>query len=94
VHQLEPDWPTFLADFQRRWPTDAEHDYVNFVRDGLAGNGAARAGNNRWRQTTRRTDDTSYPSPCPPLSTADAATMVAIHAKYLPAARALTGVRV
>ncbi len=25
VHHLEPDWPTFLEDFQRHWPTDAEH---------------------------------------------------------------------
>ena len=40
-HRLPPDWPTFLEDFQRHWPTDAEHTYVDFVRDGLAGNGAA-----------------------------------------------------
>lgn len=52
VHQLEPDWPTFLEDFQRHWPTDAEHTYVDFVRHGLAGNGAARAGNSRWRRMT------------------------------------------
>ena len=54
VHQLEPAWPTFLEDFQRHWPTDAEHTYVNFVRDGLAGNGAARAGNTRWRRMTEQ----------------------------------------
>lgn len=54
VHQLEPDWPTFLEDFQRHWPTDAEHTYVDFVRDGLAGNGAARTGNNRWRRMTEQ----------------------------------------
>jgi hypothetical protein len=41
VHQLEPDWPFFLEDFQRHWPTDVEHTYVDFVRDGAAGNGAA-----------------------------------------------------
>jgi len=31
VHHLEPDWPTFLGDFQRHWPTDGENIYVNFV---------------------------------------------------------------
>jgi hypothetical protein len=52
VHRLPPDWPTFLEDFQRHWPTDAEHTYVDFVRDGLAGNGAARSGNARWKRLT------------------------------------------
>ena len=42
VHGLLPDWPTFLADFQRHWPTDEDHTYVDFVRNGAAGNGAAR----------------------------------------------------
>ena len=41
VHGLKPDWPTFLDDFQRHWPTD-ENIYVDFVRDGVLGNGAAR----------------------------------------------------
>jgi hypothetical protein len=35
-------WPTFLDDFQRHWPTDEDHAYVDFVRDGSRGNGAAR----------------------------------------------------
>ena len=35
VHGLSPDWPAFLDDFQRRWPTDDDHIYVDFVRDGL-----------------------------------------------------------
>lgn len=39
-----------------------------------------------------RRNDTSYRSPFPPLSRADAATMVGILEKCLPAARALTGV--
>jgi hypothetical protein len=39
-----------------------------------------------------RRNDTSYRSPFPPLSKADATTMVAILEKYLPAARTLTGV--
>lgn len=43
-------WPAFLRDFCRHWPTDEEYTYVDFVRDGSAGNGAARAGNARWRR--------------------------------------------
>ncbi|MDM7945253.1 MAG: hypothetical protein QUV20_02880 [Oceanibaculum nanhaiense] len=52
VHGLLPDWPTFLDDFQRHWPTDEDHTYVDFVRNGAAGNGAARTGNARWRRLT------------------------------------------
>ena len=51
VHGLLPDWPTFLDDFHRHWPTD-EDIYVDFVRDGIHGNGAARMGNARWRRLT------------------------------------------
>ena len=43
VHRLKPDWSAFLDDFQRHWPTD-EDIYVDFVRDGGLGNGAARMG--------------------------------------------------
>ena len=50
-HALKPDWPFFLEDFQHHWPTD-EDIYVDFVRDGLFGNGAARMGNSRWRRLT------------------------------------------
>ena len=32
-HGLPLDWPSFLDDFQRHWPTD-EDIYVDFVRDG------------------------------------------------------------
>ena len=52
MHGLLPDWPSFLDDFQRHWPTDEDHTYVDFVRDGIAGNGAARMGNARWRRLT------------------------------------------
>jgi hypothetical protein len=51
TYRLEPDWPTFLDDFHQHWPTD-EDIYVDFVRDGAAGNGAARRGNARWRRLT------------------------------------------
>jgi len=52
AHHLPPDWPAFLEDFQRHWPTDGDHTYVDFVRDGSVGNGAARMGNARWRRLT------------------------------------------
>jgi hypothetical protein len=51
AHGLEHDWAAFLDDFQRHWPTD-ENLYVDFVRDGLRGNAAARMGNSRWRRLT------------------------------------------
>lgn len=50
VHHLEPDWPTFLDDFQKHWPTDKANTYVDFVRDGLRGDGEARTGSARWRR--------------------------------------------
>jgi hypothetical protein len=52
VHSLPPDWPAFLDDFQRHWPTDDDHLYVDFIRDGLHGDCAARSGNSRWRRLT------------------------------------------
>ena len=51
TYGLVPDWPVFLDDFQRHWPTD-EDIYVDFVRDGLCGNGMARTGDARWRRLT------------------------------------------
>jgi hypothetical protein len=50
-HGIPLDWQFFLDDFQRHWPTD-EDIYVDFVRDGNAGNAAARSGNARWRRVT------------------------------------------
>jgi hypothetical protein len=50
VHRLAPDWPAFLHDFQRHWPTDEDHMYVDFIRDGSRGCGAERPGNSRWRR--------------------------------------------
>jgi hypothetical protein len=52
THHLPLDWPTFLDDFQRHWPTDEDHTYVEFVRDGIRGSGAARSGDRRWRRLT------------------------------------------
>ena len=51
-YHLPHDWPAFLDDFQRHWPTDDPHLYVDFIRDGHYGNGAARCGNTRWRRVT------------------------------------------
>jgi hypothetical protein len=50
-HGLPLDWSSFLDDFQRHWPTNQDI-YVDFVRDGSSGNGAARSGNPRWRRLT------------------------------------------
>lgn len=50
TYQISHNWPTFLEDFQRHWPTDGDQIYVDFVRDGLAGNGATRSGNSKWRR--------------------------------------------
>lgn len=52
THGLLPDWPSFLKDFQQHWPTDGDLVYVEFIRDGALGNGAARSGNARWRRLT------------------------------------------
>lgn len=49
-HHLPPDWNEFLDDFQYHWPTDADYMYVDFIRDGLHGDGAARTGDRRWRR--------------------------------------------
>jgi hypothetical protein len=51
-HHLPLDWPAFLDDFHRHWPTDEDHIYVDFIREGLYGDGAARLGNPRWRRLT------------------------------------------
>src|SRR5215469_5473027 len=47
---LPCDWPMFLDDFQHHWPTDGPTTCVDFVRDGIVGDGAARSGNPRWRR--------------------------------------------
>ncbi|MCB1556921.1 MAG: hypothetical protein KDJ15_06365, partial [Alphaproteobacteria bacterium] len=52
THHILPEWPVFLDDFQQHWPTDEDNVYVDFVRDGSVGNGAARMGKTRWRRLT------------------------------------------
>ena len=51
-YDLPHDWTVFLNDFQEHWPTDEDCTYVDFVRDGACGNGAARCGDSRWRRIT------------------------------------------
>lgn len=51
-HGLPHDWQHFLDDFQQHWPTDEDNTYVDFVRDGSAGHGAARMGERKWRRVT------------------------------------------
>lgn len=53
-YQLGSNWTAFLEDFQRHWPTDGDHVYVDFVRDELVGNGSARKGETTWRRLTER----------------------------------------
>ena len=52
VHGLAPDWPAFLDDFQRHWPTDGQHNYVDTIREGSHGHAAARLGRPGWLRLT------------------------------------------
>jgi hypothetical protein len=47
---LAYDWPAFLDDFAAHWPTDEPYMYVDFIRQGAFGDGAARLGSSRWRR--------------------------------------------
>ena len=49
-HKIPHDWPAFLDDFKKHWPTDQDNLYIDFIRDGLHGNGAARMGSSKWRR--------------------------------------------
>jgi hypothetical protein len=51
-HNLPRNWDAFLDDFCAHWPTDQDTVYVQFIRDGLCGNGAARTGSTKWRRLT------------------------------------------
>ncbi len=48
---LSLNWSEFLDDFQQHWPTD-DDIYVDFVREGVCGNGSARVGKTTWRRVT------------------------------------------
>jgi hypothetical protein len=49
---LPRDWPAYLDDFQRHWPTDEDKTYVCFVRDGVCGKGSERVGDPSWSRLT------------------------------------------
>lgn len=51
-HGLPLSWLFFLEDFLQHWPTDEDHTYVEFIRDGTCGDGGARWGDSRWRRIT------------------------------------------
>ena len=53
-HRLPPDWPAFLDDLQKHWPTDEDHTSVCFVRDGSRGQGAKRQGDASWLRLTEQ----------------------------------------
>lgn len=46
-YHLAPDWSKFLDDFQKHWPTDQDHTYVDFLREGNR-----RAGDKTWFRIT------------------------------------------
>lgn len=52
THHLHRNWPAFLDDFQQHWPTDESRTWVQSIRDGTTGDGAARSGNAHWRRLT------------------------------------------
>ena len=54
AHSLPPDWPAFLEDFQRHWPTDEDNMYVDFIRKGLYGCGGERNGDSAWLRLTEQ----------------------------------------
>lgn len=54
AHGLERDWPSFLKDFRRHWPTDDDGVTVESVRRGEVGDGGSRGGDRHWRRLTER----------------------------------------
>ena len=53
-HNLPRDWPSFLVDFQKHWPTDDPGNSIDRIRDGRAGDGLNRVGENTWLRLTER----------------------------------------
>jgi len=48
------DWPSFLLDFQKHWPTHEPHTYIDFIRHGNMGDGRKRMGKTTWLRLTER----------------------------------------
>ncbi|MCS6897730.1 MAG: hypothetical protein NZM29_07115, partial [Nitrospira sp.] len=53
-YRLPLDWPGFLEDFHRHWPTDQDQVSVEDVRRGTVGRGQARFGHPRWLRLTEQ----------------------------------------
>lgn len=53
-YNLPRDWPNFLIDFRKHWPTDARNTYVSFIRDENAGQSMNRTGERSWFRLTER----------------------------------------
>lgn len=51
-HGVSRDWDIFLDDFYQYWPTDMEHYYVDFLRQGRRSTGAGRSGLKTWFRVT------------------------------------------
>jgi hypothetical protein len=51
THKLPHDWPAFLDDFQRHWPTDEDEFRVSDV---LRGSGRKRTGDPSWLRLTEQ----------------------------------------
>ncbi len=51
---LAEGWNSFLNDFQHHWPTDSANVFVDAIRSGLIGNGAARKGDATWLRLTEK----------------------------------------
>ena len=52
AHHLEPDWPSFLADFRKHWPADEDDIYIDEILRGDRGNATMRRGHADWRRLT------------------------------------------
>jgi hypothetical protein len=53
TYHLKPDWPTFLDDFQRHWPTDEDGTWVRDILHGIGR--VRRGGKSLFRLTEKRT---------------------------------------
>jgi hypothetical protein len=54
LHSVPHDWPSFLLDFQKHWPTHEPNTYIDSIRDGHVGDGASRMGENTWLRLTEQ----------------------------------------
>ena len=53
-YSLPPNWPHFLEDFCRHWPTDQPEVTVESIRRTIPSPASHRTGSSRWRRLTDR----------------------------------------